>query len=130
MIKRFSNIRKVLRLSFFLALYFGLYFLILNVLYSESELNEDSNPFDLVFYDTTPIRFDKDDGTFVGQVINYRIAPEYKSFGSIAAVKEDAVCLFTQFSEVKNVYLLSRTDWMLLLNWLLHGIHIYLLHYM
>jgi hypothetical protein len=134
MIKRFSNLRKVLRLSLFLTLYFGMYFFVLKVLYSEPELNddlsEDLNSFDLVFYDTTPVRFDKDDGEYVGQVINYRTAPEYTSFGSVGAVKEDTVCLFTQFSAVNDAYLLSRTDWMLLLNWLLHGTLICLLHYM
>ena len=101
MIKRFSTARKVLRLSIFLALFFIVYFVMLSALFSNSDIDSiggEENPFDLVFYDSTPINFDKDDGQYVGQVINCEIAPVYKSFGSKSAVPEDTVCLFTQFS--------------------------------
>lgn len=100
MIKRFSNIRKVLRLSVFLAGFFIVYFVLLSALLpqdSESDITT-SNPFDLVYYDTTPINFDHDDGVFVGKVLDYKTVTDFKSFGAQEPVSGDAVCLFTQLS--------------------------------
>jgi hypothetical protein len=100
--KRFSNARKAVRLTIYLTAFFTVYFVVLNILYPQSDYEPEniiqgSNAFDLVFYDTTPITFDQDDGLYVGKSINYKIARKYKSFGT-DTVNDESVCLFTQFS--------------------------------
>lgn len=111
MIKRFSSFRKIIRLSVSLASFFIVYFVILTALLPHNS-EPDINTFDLVYYDTTPINFDNDDGKYIGNVINYKTVKNFKTFGSQESVSEDAICLFTQLSADRlDMFIKLATSW-------------------